>query len=236
MSVNVCVCKSITKAQQRRNKERNKAMLKVAVCNGSLGPRLIEFLKTGGYQLKEPDRTGSLGTSNGIEFVQVDRRMVPQFIRDGEFDAGVTGYDLLLASNFENDLRVMAKLCFSRASDVPTRWALVAKPGYQLRPHSVIGCELPSLVSRIVPGSHHVSLKRIEGSEELCVKYGIVEAALVVVETGSSLRACGLEIVAGFDNLLESVPCLMANSRGRVGLPSARSSPTFLPITSLVPE
>ena len=212
------------------------SLLKVAVCNGSLGPRLIEFLKTGGYQLKEPDRTGSLGTSNGIEFVQVDRRMVPQFIRDGEFDAGVTGYDLLLASNFENDLRVMAKLCFSRASDVPTRWALVAKPGYQLRPHSVIGCELPSLVSRIVPGSHHVSLKRIEGSEELCVKYGIVEAALVVVETGSSLRACGLEIVAGFDNLLESVPCLMANSRGRVGLPSARSSPTFLPITSLVPE
>ncbi len=215
MSVNVCVCKSITKAQQRRNKERNKAMLKVAVCNGSLGPRLIEFLRAGGYQLKEPDRTGSLGTSNGIEFVQVDRRMVPEFVFKGDFDAGITGSDILFSSSCTH-MGVLGEFNFSRVGDTPTQWVLAARPGWQsLRGEVRIGCELPSLARRIFPPNNTIitnpfSIVRIEGSEEMCVRHGIVDMALLVTETGASIEACGLEIVKG--GLYESRPCLFAKS------------------------
>ena len=51
---------------------------------------------------------------------------------------------------------------------------------------------------------------RIDGSEEMCVKYGIADAVLVVTETGRSIRENGLEILPGCDSLLVSKPEIRA--------------------------
>ena len=51
---------------------------------------------------------------------------------------------------------------------------------------------------------------RIDGSEEMCVKYGVADAVLVVTETGRSIRENGLEILPGCDSLLVSKPEIRA--------------------------
>ncbi|MDD4319759.1 MAG: phosphoribosyl-AMP cyclohydrolase [Candidatus Peribacteraceae bacterium] len=189
--------------------------LRFVLPNGSLWERLVMFLSLAGFSISKPDRTGFCGTVNGVEFFQFDRRMVPQFVATScRCDAGITGKDLLLASGVE-ELREIAPLCFSRASDQPTRWVLAKRKERVLQQGDevVIGCELPELARKIldpVPLPFTYRIVKIEGSEEPCVLWNIVDMVLVVTETGGSLRACGLEIVQGCDCLLESTPVILA--------------------------
>jgi ATP phosphoribosyltransferase-like protein len=165
-----------------------------------------------GYQLHEPDARGYCGCSGGVEFFQRDRRMVPLQVARS-FDAGLTGRDLVLASGIL-DLRMVMELCFSRKSNQPTRWVLASQEG-QLPSggNIVVGCEYPVLAQALLrkkalPCSF--TTVAIEGTEEQAIADGICTHILVVTETGGSLRRAGLQIVEGCENLLVSVPLIVA--------------------------
>lgn len=173
-------------------------MLRFLLPNGSLSERLMMYLAIAGYSVAKPGRNGYCGTVNNVEFYQVDRRMIPHFLSWGVFHAGITGFDLLLDSGV-TCLRSIAELCFSKVTDRPTRWVLVQRSGFVKKGpvFLCIGCELTTLASNLLekidfPGSY--MLRRIEGSEEMCVANGLVDMALIVTETGESIKACGLEI------------------------------------------
>ncbi|HAI98697.1 TPA: hypothetical protein DCL30_04150 [Candidatus Peribacteria bacterium] len=190
-------------------------VLKVVCGNGSLAEQIMMYLAIAGYVLFKPDRTGYCGTANGVEFYQFDRRTAPWFLLKG-FHVVITGYDLFLASNLTT-LRVVGPLCFSRKTDQPTRWVLACRAGWIPDAERVvsIGCELPRLAKKLLasvekPLPFRYRIEKIDGSEEACVKYGLVDMVLAVTETGESLRACGLEIVPGYDCLLQSTPVLLA--------------------------
>ncbi len=189
--------------------------LRMIVPNGSLWQRLAMYLAIAGYTLREPDRTGFCGCANGVEFFQADRRMIPGFV-EVAFDAGITGYDLLLASGIKG-LREVANLCFSRASDRPSCWVLARRKGFRRRGKTVtIACELPRLATILLRRRQppfRYRIVRIDGSEELCVKERLADMALVVTESGTSIRANSLEIVPGFENLLASTPRILARRK-----------------------
>lgn len=197
-----------------------KDALKVVLPNGSLWERLVMYLALAGYQISKPDRTGSCGTVNGVEFIQVDRRMVLRFMAR-RYDAGITGYDLILNSGFGLTFRFIAELCFSRSTDQPSRWVLAKskRPGLidsaQKKP--LVACELPALArilleqTSVFPDGYDIL--EIDGSEELCVRDGLADYVLVVTETGGSIRACDLEIVEGCGSLLVSTPRIVARQR-----------------------
>lgn len=86
--------------------------LKFVIPSGSLSAKLRGYLEIAGYPVREPDRTGFCGKVGDVAFFQLDRRMVPHFINTGKFDAGITGYDLFLASRAK-ELREVAELNFS---------------------------------------------------------------------------------------------------------------------------
>ncbi len=187
--------------------------LKIVLPNGSLWQRLVMYLAVAGYPVRDPDRTGFCCSVNGIDFFQVDRRMVPAFVAQA-FDAGITGHDLHLASGIRG-LCEVGQLCFSRATDQPTRWVLARKAGFRRKKGQAvtIACELPRLASILLrraslPFSYRVI--RIDGSEEQYVKEGLSDMVLVVTETTRSIRENSLEIVPGCENLLQSTPRVLA--------------------------
>lgn len=171
-------------------------------------------LATAGYPLRPPDRTGLCGEADGIQFHQLDRRMIPSFMETGQFHAGLTGLDLWENSGIHDGLRVIDRFAFSRTTDQPSRWVLATRKGAAIDRLPVrVACELPRLAELLLAKTSlpsHRQVIRIDGSEEMCVKYGIADAVLVVTETGQSIRENGLEILPGCDSLLVSKPEIRA--------------------------
>lgn len=137
--------------------------------------------------------------------------MIPVLLGE-QFDAGITGKDLVVASGVQN-LRVIAELPFSRGSDKPTRWVLAAASDVRAMERVRVGCELPGLAAMLLPqiaGFPAFEIVHIEGSEETAIKDGLCEAVLLLTESGDSLGANFLRIVSGADNLLLSYPEIVA--------------------------
>ncbi len=189
-------------------------ILRFVIPNGSLSTKLIEYLNMAGYQIGSPDRCGFCGKANNVEFYQLDRRMIPFFL-EREFDAGITGYDLWLASGITN-LQSFAELGFAKKTEQPSRWVLVQKTGTTNYPDKIkIACELPKLAEILMEKVNlqkKYEIVRIDGSEEQSVVFGIADMALLVTETGTSISANGLEIVQGCENLLVSTPRILTRS------------------------
>lgn len=185
--------------------------LRVLLPTGSLSVKMKTYLGKVGYRMKERDRTGYCGSVGSIDFFERDRRMIPRLL-GGHFDVGVTGKDLVVASGVQ-DLRCVAELPFSRGSDQPTRWVLAAARDVRTMQRIRVGCELPGLARMLlplVPGLPAFDIVHIEGSEETAISDGLCDAVLVVTESGDSLKANGLRIVGGADNLLLSYPQIVA--------------------------
>ena len=194
--------------------------IKFVIPNGSLSVKLREYLGIAGYPVQEPDRTGFCGMVGEVVFYQLDRKMVPEFIACGQFEAGITGYDLWIASGVGIDwLRSIAELNFSRSTDQPTRWVLVSRKTLSLERWldrtriARIACELPILGKKLLEGKELpfcYDFQRIDGSEEQYVYWGMAEFALLVIETGKSITANGLKIFPGCEKLLVSTPRIIA--------------------------
>ena len=194
--------------------------LRFVLPTGSLGPRTRFLLNQVGYDLSEPDRGGNCGTSGGVDFIQRDRRMVPLQVANN-FDAGIIGKDLVLASGVEG-LRSVTDLCFSRKSNSPTRWVLVSdKEEIPSSGCITVGCEYPLLAARLLRDQVSPCRLRtiaIEGNEEQAIKDGLCDFILVVTETGDSLKRAKLNIL--LDELLVSCPQVIA----KPALPEAKEA------------
>ncbi len=185
------------------------------------------YLAKAGFDIDKPNRDGVCGRSRDgrIEFIERDRRIIPHHIA-GAYDAGITGLDLVIESGVK-DLRTVAALCFARASDRPTRWVLAKSMGVSLdledlRGQEVlsvrVGCELPFLASQLIGQNAaklthftiHPTIRKLEGHEEMAPKDGLCELVLVVTETGRSMREHNLTIVPGCEELLVSMPQIIA--------------------------
>jgi ATP phosphoribosyltransferase-like protein len=161
-------------------------------------------------------------------FIRSNRRAIPRRVKSGTLiDAGITGQDIFLNAGY--GLREYATLRFARRSDRPTRWVLAARPGFELDRFVpgkgvseihlnkiTIACELHRFAEIVLarldpPFPLDYEIVRIDGSEEQEVAGGDSDLALVVTETGDSIRENGLEILPGYDNVFESIPAIHLN-------------------------
>jgi ATP phosphoribosyltransferase len=204
-------------------------MLRFALPNGSLKDRLRMYLRKAGYDIGHPDRRGNCGIYNAVEFWERDRRMIPKLIRNGTFDAGITGRDLILDCDAQDDVRTVADLCFSRNTDEPARWVLAYNPvqfpllseGSRSATNIArVGCELSTFAAKLgsTPAMVHSGFVyrdfvRLEGYEEAAIMDGLCDVVIVVTETGSTLRQLGLQIVPGCECLFVSTPQIIARQQ-----------------------
>ena len=170
-------------------------MLKVAVPNkGSLSEDATSILREAGYRQRRDDRELTLiDPDNGVEFFYLRPRDIAVYVGEGTLDVGITGRDLLLDSGASAE--EVLGLGFGGSQ---LRFA--APPGDIQDVADLRGKRVATAYAGVV-GRHlqeqgiDASVVRLDGAVESAVRLGVADAIADVVDTGTSLRAAGLEIL-----------------------------------------
>ncbi|MDC7122714.1 ATP phosphoribosyltransferase [Cellulomonas fimi] len=170
-------------------------MLRIAVPNkGSLSEPAAEMLREAGYRQRRDSRELVLpDPDNDVEFFFLRPRDIAVYVGAGTVDVGITGRDLLLDS--ESAAVEHLALGFGRST---FRWA--APVGEMSDVAHVEGRRVatsyPGLVAAYLAerGVNAAGIVRLDGAVETATRLGVADVIADVVETGTTLKAAGLEI------------------------------------------
>ncbi|MFC7501680.1 ATP phosphoribosyltransferase, partial [Nocardioides sp. GCM10030258] len=122
------------------------------------------------------------------------------YVGEGTLDAGITGRDLLLDSHAHATEAL--QLGFGRS-----KFRFAAKPGTATDVHDLGGLRVATSYDGVLKRyladlGVDASVVRLDGAVETSIQLGVADVIADVVETGSTLRAAGLEVFG--DVILES--------------------------------
>ncbi len=183
-------------------------MLRIAVPNkGSLSEPAVEMLREAGYKQRRDSRELVLADpTNDAEFFFLRPRDVAVYVGAGTVDAGVTGRDLLLDSGA--DAVEHLPLGFARST-----FRFAAPEGTMTSVTDIAGKRVASSYTTLVArhlaehGVEPASIVHLDGAVESSVQLGVADVIADVVETGTTLRAAGLEVFG--DPILRSEAVLI---------------------------
>jgi ATP phosphoribosyltransferase len=169
-------------------------MLRVAVPNkGSLSEAASAMLAEAGYRQRRDTRElVMVDPDNDIEFFFLRPRDIAVYVGQGTLDVGITGRDLLLDAEVEAEELLplgFAASTFRFAGPVGDFTAVEQLEGKRLAT-SYDGLLRGYLAERGI----EAKVVRLDGAVESSVRLGVADAIADVVETGSTLRAAGMEI------------------------------------------
>jgi ATP phosphoribosyltransferase len=190
----------------------NDKVLKLGIPAGSLQESTGELFRKAGYKITFASRSYYPAVDDPeIQCTLIRAQEMPRYVQDGSLDCGLTGYDWIL----ENDAKVveLAELVFSKVSKRPVRWVLAVpndSPVQSVRDLAGkrIATEVVNLTRRWL--AKHGVEAQVEfswGATEVKPPR-LADAIVEVTETGSSLRANNLRIVA---DLLQSTTRFITN-------------------------
>jgi ATP phosphoribosyltransferase len=192
----------------------NDKILRLGVPAGSLQEATAELFRKAGYKITFTSRSYYPTIDDPeIHGTLIRAQEMPRYVQDGLLDCGLTGHDWIL----ENDARVveLAELVFSKVSRRPVRWVLAVPNDSPI--HSVqdlrgrrIATEVVSLTRRwLAKHGVEANVEFSWGATEVKPPR-LADAIVDVTETGSSLRANNLRIVA---ELMQSTTRFITNER-----------------------
>jgi ATP phosphoribosyltransferase len=186
--------------------------LRIAVPNkGSLSLAATDILRESGYRQRTDSKELALVDSeNDVEFFYLRPRDIALYVGEGTLDAGITGRDLLLDSGAKAE-EVMS-LGFGRsrfhfAGPVGRYTSLDDLQGLRIAT-SYVGVVEDHLVRHGIDAT----VTRLDGAVETSVQLGVADVIADVVETGSTLRAAGLETFG--EVILDSQAVLITRGDG----------------------
>src|SRR5947209_1996361 len=190
------------------------SILKLGIPAGSLQEATARLFARAGYQITYASRSYYPAIDDPeIQCTLIRAQEIPRYVEDGSLDCGLTGYDWIL----ENDARVkeVAELIFSKVSKRPVRWVLAVPNDSAIQ--SVKDLQGKRIATEVVALTRRWLAKHgVEAHVEF--SWGATEvkpprladAIVDVTETGSSLRANNLRIVA---ELLQSTTRFISNAK-----------------------
>jgi ATP phosphoribosyltransferase len=168
-------------------------MLRVAVPNkGSLSDPASQMLREAGYRQRRDSRELVLTDSdNDIEFFFLRPRDIAVYVGSGTLDVGITGRDLLLDSGASAE--EVVNLGFAQST-----FRFAARPGTATEAAHLAGRRIATSYPVLVDGylrerGVQAHVVRLDGAVETAIQLGVADVIADVVETGSTLRAAGLE-------------------------------------------
>jgi ATP phosphoribosyltransferase len=168
-------------------------MLRIAVPNkGSLSDSTIDMLREAGYRTRrDPKELVVTDVDNDVEFFYLRPRDIAVYVGSGTVDAGVTGRDLLLDAG--SDAIELMSLGFGSST-----FRYAARPGQVGSVGQIAGNRVatsyPGLVrSDLARRGIDAEVVRLDGAVETAITLGVADVIADVVETGTTLRAQGLE-------------------------------------------
>ncbi|MGW4732261.1 ATP phosphoribosyltransferase [Streptomyces shenzhenensis] len=170
-------------------------MLRIAVPNkGSLSGPAADMLHEAGYrQRRESKELRTVDPTNEVEFFYLRPRDIAIYVSSGRLDIGITGRDLLVDSgaNAEEILPLGFARSTFRYATKPGTAAGVADLGGRTVATSYEGIVAKHLADQGVDAS----VVHLDGAVETAIELGVAEVIADVVETGTSLRNAGLEVI-----------------------------------------
>lgn len=168
-------------------------LLRVAVPNkGSLSVAASEILRESGYRQRSDSKELSLtDVENGVEFFYLRPRDIALYVGEGTLDVGITGRDLLLDSGAKAEAVLdlgFGRSAFHFAGPVGRFTGFDDLAGKRIAT-SYVGVVSDFLQRRGL----EASVTRLDGAVETSIQLGVADVIADVVETGSTLRAAGLE-------------------------------------------
>lgn len=187
--------------------------LRLGIPAGSLQEATGELFRKAGYKITFASRSYYPTIDDPeIHCTLIRAQEMPRYVEDGSLDCGLTGYDWIL----ENDAKVveLGELVFSKVSKRPVRWVLAVPNDSPVQTvkdlqGKRIATEVVGLTRRWL--SKHGVEAHVEfswGATEVKPPR-LADAIVEVTETGSSLRANNLRIVA---ELMQSTTRFIANA------------------------
>ncbi|MDF2497889.1 MAG: phosphoribosyltransferase [Arthrobacter koreensis] len=169
-------------------------MLRVAVPNkGALSESASAMLSEAGYRQRRDSRElVMVDPDNDIEFFFLRPRDIAVYVGSGTLDVGLTGRDLFLDAQVEAEELMslgFGASTFRFAGPVGEFASLEELNGKRVAT-SYDGLLRDYLAERGVDAS----VVRLDGAVESSVRLGVADAIADVVETGTTLRAAGMEI------------------------------------------
>lgn len=201
-------------------------VLSLGLPSGSLQEPTLSLFAKAGFQISGASRSYKPGVDDPELSIRLLRAQeISRYVEQGFLDAGLTGADWIEENG--SQVEVICDLPFSKASAAPTRWVLAVPEASPIRTvqdlaGKRIAAEAVGLTRRFL--ERHGVKAQIQfswGATEVKVP-DLVDAIVDITETGSSLRANNLRIVA---TLMESYPQFIANAetlrddwkRGKLG-------------------
>jgi ATP phosphoribosyltransferase len=189
-------------------------ILRLGIPAGSLQEATGELFRKAGYKITFTSRSYYPSIDDPeIQCMLIRAQEMPRYVQDGSLDCGLTGHDWIL----ENDARVveMGELVFSKVSKRPVRWVLAVPndspvQGVKDLQGKRVATEVVNLTRRWL--AQHGVQAHVEfswGATE-AKPPKLADAIVEVTETGSSLRANNLRIIA---DLLQSTTRFICNER-----------------------
>ncbi|MEW5952291.1 MAG: ATP phosphoribosyltransferase [Bacillota bacterium] len=186
--------------------------LRLGLPKGSLQEATFQLFKRAGFNISVRSRSYFPSVDDpGLEIVLMRAQEIPRYVNEGVLDAGISGLDWIL----ENDADVVevADLAYSKQTTNPIRLVIAVANDSEIKnvgdlQGKRIATELVKVTQKYL--ERHGVKANVEysyGATEVKVPH-LVDAIADLTETGSSLRANKLRVIA---TILESTTRLHAN-------------------------
>jgi ATP phosphoribosyltransferase len=192
--------------------EVRQVVLKIALPKGSLENATFGLFKRAGWDFRASSRSYHPSCDDAeIEATLLRAQEIAGYVEAGVLDVGVTGYDNVLECSA--DVHEVCELQYSKATSRPFRWVLAAPKDSKIKSAKDlegkrVATELVNVTKRYFEEKGvKVHVEFSWGATEVKVPE-LVDAIVDGTETGSTLKAHGLEII---DTLLISTTRLIAN-------------------------
>lgn len=176
---------------------------------GRIHEDVMKILKGAGVDTKRPERLDvAMCKDLPIKLVFLPAADIPSYVMEGNVDIGISGSDMLEEAVFEAGyasvedapVEVVLKLGIGKCKlclQAPVQ--LCDRPAKAFVGKRIV-TSFPSLTKRFFDGlsqeNHSTHIKEVSGSVEAACGLGLADAVVDLVETGTTMKAAGLDIVA----------------------------------------
>ena len=191
----------------------NGPVLKFGIPKGSLQEATVALLEKAGWKVRQHHRNYFPEINDKeIQCSMCRAQEMSRYVDTGTLDCGLTGKDWILEN--QSDVVYVSDLVYSKVSNRPARWVLaVAGDSPYRRPEDLAGkkiaTELVGFTRRYFESAGiPITVEFSWGATEAKVVEGLADAIVEVTETGTTIKAHGLRIIA---ELMQTNTQLIAN-------------------------
>jgi len=184
-----------------RAESKRDDILNIALGKGRLAEITMEKLETIGVRFPDYDKSSRKlifdDATGKIRIVFVKAGDVDIYVEKGACDMGVAGKDTLMESS--SDVYEMLDLGYGKC-----KFAIAAQVGFTKKPHKKIrvATKYPNVAKAYFEKrGEPIEIIKINGSVELAPIMGLADVIVDIVETGTTLKENGLEIIEKIEDV-----------------------------------